>query len=124
MVNLLPGVNYAFKVVATNAAGGSQESYASSPVKVLDLPTAPTVFKVAAKKSAATFTWTKSKATGGSPILRYTVTVLPGNKTCTSTTTTCTVKGLVKKKKYTASLKVQTALGSATTKTKITFVGK
>jgi hypothetical protein len=122
--NLLPNVNYSFKVVASNQAGGSLQSEPSAAIKTLDLPAVPTKFAVKPAKGSAKFTWAKSASTGGSPILNYSVTILQGNKTCTSTGTTCTIKGLKAKTSYTAVIKVKTALGTNISKTRLSFKGK
>lgn len=125
MIGLLPNVNYTFKVAATSAAGGSLDSAESSPIRILDFPKVPTNFKVVPTKSAATFTWTKSAADGGSRILNYTVTITPGEKTCVATTKmTCSIKGLKPKAKYIARIAVATALGQATSTIRLQFVGK
>ena len=125
MIGLLPNVNYTFKVAATNIAGGSLDSAESSPIRILDFAKVPTNFKVVPAKGAATFTWTKSAADGGSRILNYTVTITPGEKTCVATTKmTCAIKGLKSKTKYIARIAVATALGQATSTIRLQFVGK
>jgi hypothetical protein len=57
------------------------------------LPSDPTNVTAVAGNAQATVSWSAPSFTGGT-ITGYTVTLNPGGKTCTTTTTSCTITGL------------------------------
>ena len=89
ITGLTNGVSYDVTVVATNVAGDSLPSDATTetPVTVAGAPTNLGVTRVL---DTITVTWTAPTATGGSAITDYTVTATPnddsGDVTCTWTT--------------------------------------
>jgi uncharacterized protein YjbI with pentapeptide repeats len=92
--------NYTFTVVATNVIGNSVASSASTSVKVLDAPSAPTGVTATAGQfgnnlGQLTVSWTAPTSNGGAALSSYTATLSPGGATCTATapTTSCVVKG-------------------------------
>ncbi len=85
------GTEYSVTVQARNKRGLGAAS-ARTMVKP-GVPLAPKDVRAAAGNAAATVRWT-APANDGAAIQKYTVKSVPGPKTCTSHTTTCTVKGL------------------------------
>lgn len=131
VAGLTAGTNYTFSITATNTAGTSVASSATSSVKVLDDPSAPrnvtlTRAQFGLTKGRFVVSWTAPASDGGASIASYTVTLTPGNYTCTvnAPTTSCTmsgdgVNGLSYETQYTASVTANNGVadGSAATGT-------
>jgi hypothetical protein len=62
---------------------------------------------------SATVSWATSSSTGGDPITLYTATSSPGDFTCTSSSTSCTVSGLTNGDSYTFSVTATNADGAS-----------
>jgi hypothetical protein len=105
VIGLTNGTAYTFTVVATNGAGPSLPSTASSPVTPMTVPGKLTAVFATAGNGSAVVAWTAPSSNGGSAITGYTVTSSPGSKTCTAgaTATSCTVTGLTKGTRRTPS---------------------
>ncbi len=117
VTGLTDGTPYTFTVIATNAAGNSSASAATTSVTpTTTVPGAPTT--VTASSSAngqSVVSWTAPTYTGGSSIIHYTVTSSPGAKICTTsngTTTTCTVTGLTNGTAYTFTVTATNGIGT------------
>jgi|GEM_PF-608092 len=109
--NLNGGVNYTYTLVATNAIGTSKILAGSFVPLGISAPTAPqTVAAVAAEKSA-TVSWTAPLSVNGSPISAYTVTLTPGDATCSTLELSCVFTGLLAGTTYTASVTATNAAG-------------
>ena len=93
VTGLTNGVTYTFTVTATNALGNGPPS-APATATPATVPGAPTGATAVRGYTQATVSWTPPVATGGLPITSYTVTSSSGAKTCTTSTTSCTVAGL------------------------------
>ena len=115
VTGLTNGSPYTFKVSATNGIGTSAASSASSAVTPSTVPNPPTNITVAASDAAATVSFLAPTNTGGSDILRYTVTSSPGELTCTvnAPTRSCTIAGLTNGTAYTFTVKAINANGSS-----------
>ena len=115
VTGLTNGSPYTFKVSATNGIGTSVASSASSAVTPSTVPNPPTNITVAASDAAATVSFLAPTNTGGSDILRYTVTSSPGELTCTvnAPTRSCTIAGLTNGTAYTFTVKAINANGSS-----------
>ncbi|MFZ9676170.1 MAG: fibronectin type III domain-containing protein, partial [Ilumatobacteraceae bacterium] len=59
-----------------------------------------------------TVSWTAPASDGGSARTGYTATASPGGKTCTSTTTRCTIEGLLNTQAYTVTVTAANAVGA------------
>lgn len=90
------GTSYSFTVTAFNGVGPGPASAASTPVRLLAVPTAPQRPRAVIRGSKVRITWRAPKSTGGKPIRGYTVTSSVGNKTCKASAKrrTCTITGL------------------------------
>lgn len=112
---LTNGGTYTFRVTATNAAGSSAPSAATSTTILAngepDPPAAPSVI---AGSGSVDVSWLPP-ADGGSAITGYTVTSAPDGKTCTAVppTTNCTVTGLTNGTDYNFTVTATNALGTS-----------
>ena len=77
------------------------------------LPSAPTNVTATAGNAQATVSWSAPSFTGGT-ITGYTVTLNPGGKTCTTTTTSCTITGLTNGTAYTVEVTATNSAGTST----------
>ncbi len=112
VTGLTNGVSYTFTVVATNAVGDSLPSNASPSTTPSVPPDAPTGATAAAGNKAATVSWT-APYDGGVPITGYTVTASPGGRTCSTSSTSCTVTGLTNGVTYTFTVTATNARGTS-----------
>ena len=93
---LTDGDTYTFTVVATNGYGDSPASSASAPTLVATVPGAPSnVTGTANQNASSTISWAVPAWNGGAAITSYTVTASPGGRTCTTTGSSCVVRGLI-----------------------------
>ncbi len=113
VTGLTNGTPYTFVVTATNSAGTSDASSASSAVVPLGGPAAPTNVSAAVGVKQATVSWDAS-ADGGSAVTGYTVTSSPEGRTCsTSGGLSCTVGGLSDGTSYTFTVTATSAVGTS-----------
>ena len=129
VTGLYANAEYTFTVTATNGAGTSAPSTASSSVTTADVPTAPrnvtlTAGQFGSAKGQFTVSWNPPTSNGGSDIVSYSVLVTPGNYTCTvnAPTTSCVingdgVNGLSYATQYTASVVADNGLSTGATGT-------
>jgi titin len=116
ITGLTNGTDYTFTATATNAAGTSEASVASSsvtPTAPLEAPGVPETPTVEAGDGAATIT-VSAPSTGGA-VDSYTVTASPSGQTCTITTpdTACTISGLTNGYTYTFTVTATNAAGTS-----------
>ena len=109
---LTPGTAYTFTVSAANAAGTGASSASSNSATTPNVPGAPTVVIATPGSTNATVSWTASPA-NGSTVTNYVVTSTPGNFTCSTTSTTCTVSGLANGTGYTFKVIATNAVGNS-----------
>ncbi|HVC67862.1 MAG TPA: fibronectin type III domain-containing protein, partial [Acidimicrobiales bacterium] len=95
VTGLTNGTAYTFTVTATNGLGTGPASSPSAPATPSTIPGAPTgVAATSLGNAQSVVSWTAPASNGGAPITSYTVTSTPGTKTCTTSSTSCTVTGL------------------------------
>jgi Fibronectin type III domain len=112
---LTDGTSYGFEVVAANAIGPSSPGE-GPPATVLGPPAAPsglTIVSVSADGSQVDLSWNPPSSDGGSAITGYTATASPGDESCTTVTTSCSVSGLTDGDPYTFVVVATNALGSS-----------
>jgi len=111
---LTNGTPYTFRVVATNAEGGSPPSPASVAVTPATVPGPPATVTATAGNTSAVVSWSAPTSNGGSAITGYTVTSSPGGLTATTTSaTTATVSGLTNGTPYTFRVVATNAVGGS-----------
>lgn len=118
VTGLTNGTKYKFSVTATNAQGTSEPSQQSvevTPVAVVtpltQIPPTPANVKVRPGRGSALVSWEASPNAAG---VTYTVTSKPGDKTCTTTETSCTVDGLTDGVEYTFTVVASNDAGAST----------
>jgi len=108
---LAKGFEYSAVLVSKNSIGESKKITFKFTPPGISAPTAPqTVAAVAAEKSA-TVSWTAPLSVNGSPITAYTVTLTPGDATCSTLELSCVFTGLLAGTTYTASVTATNAAG-------------
>ena len=76
------------------------------------LPSAPESVHATAGGASAALSWSSPSSDGGAAIESYTATSQPGDRTCTTATTSCTVKGLTNGTLYTFTVVAKNAAGN------------
>ncbi|WP_405059687.1 fibronectin type III domain-containing protein [Kribbella sp. NBC_01505] len=88
---------------------GELQGYAVSP----QAPGTPVSVKATPSDAAASVTWTAPDDEGDLPISSYRVTVSPGGRTVTTTSTTASIDGLTNGRQYTFRVTAMNAAGSS-----------
>ena len=111
VTGLTNGTTYTFTVTANNTEGSGPPSAPSNSVIPRTTPGVPTNVQAAAgdKKAWVTFT---PPASGGSPIIKYTVTSSTGGIVTTGTASPITVTGLTNGTAYTFTVTASNAVGT------------
>jgi alpha-tubulin suppressor-like RCC1 family protein len=93
----------------TAIAAGSHHSavLAAAP------PTPPTSAAAVPGNGAATVSWNPPADDGGSPVLEYVATAVPGGAKCTATGNTCAAPGLANGTAYTFTVTARNAIGTS-----------
>ena len=117
VTGLTNGTAYTFTVVATNAAGNSSASTASSAVTPFTVPGAPTSPVATLGNAQASVAFTAPASNGGSTITGYTVTSSPGNFTSTGASSPRVVTGLTNGTAYTFTVVATNAAGNSSAST-------
>jgi glycosidase len=112
VLGLANGTTYTFTVVASHRLDQSLPSAPSAPVTTPELPGAPTGVVAEAGAGQAKVRWTPPAADGGRPIMRYTVTAVPGGRTATAAGTAATVAGLTDGGTYAFTVAATSAVGT------------
>jgi len=114
VTGLTNGTSYTFTVVATNWAGSSSLSSASSAITPVGAPDAPTNVTATSGNGQATVSWVAPPSDGGAAITGYTVTASPGGATCSTTgVLTCIISGLRNGTSYTFTVVATNSVGNS-----------
>ena len=111
VTGLTNGIAYTFTVTATNVAGTSLPSGASTPVTPYTTPGIPTGVNATAGNAQATISFSAPASTGGSAITFYTVTSSAG-QTASGSSSPITVTGLINGTGYTFTVTATNAAGT------------
>ena len=110
---LVKGFEYSAVLLSKNSIGESKKVTLKFTPPGISAPTVPqTVTAVAAEKSA-TVSWAAPRSVNGSPISAYTVTLAPGDATCSTLELSCVFTGLLAGTTYTASVIATNAAGAS-----------
>lgn len=113
VTGLTNGTPYTFTVTATNAAGTSVASDASTSTTPATVPGAPTAVSAAAGNTQAVVPFSAPASNGGSTIISYTVTSSPGGITKTGGSSPITVTGLTNAVAYTFTVVATNGIGNS-----------
>jgi uncharacterized protein (TIGR02145 family) len=114
VTGLTNGTAYTFSVVATNVAGNSVASVASTSVTpTATVPGAPTSPVATPGNAQASVAFVPPVSNGGSAITSYTVTSTPGNFTVTGASSPLVVAGLTNGTSYTFRVISTNAIGNS-----------
>jgi hypothetical protein len=122
VTGLTNGVNYMFRVVATNSIGPSAVSAASSAVTPATVPDAPTGVSALPGNTQADVGFTTPTSNGGAAITSYTVTSDPGGFTASGSLPLITVRGLTNDIPYTFTVVATNRVGSSVSSSASTAV--
>jgi hypothetical protein len=111
--SLTNGTSYTFTVTATSSAGTGPASPPSAAVVPATVPGAPTGVAGTPGDETALVSWMAPASSGGKAITGYTVTSVPGGKTCTTSgALSCSVFGLTNGTAYTFSATATNPVGT------------
>ncbi len=115
--SLVNGTPYDVSLIAKNTIGSSSVVHAGSATPIT-LPDPPTAVNAVPASQALKVLWQPGASNGGTPITGYTAaaTILSTTKTCTvlgSSSTTCTISGLLNGANYTVTVTATNAVGAS-----------
>ena len=116
VTGLTNGTSYTFTVIATNIAGNSSSSVASSAIIPATFPGPPTSLTGSLGNMSANLSWTAPVSNGGYAISSYTVTSNPGafsTTTANGSITSAIVSGLTNGSSYTFTVIATTFFGNS-----------
>jgi hypothetical protein len=103
--------------------GGSELAAGITPVRPVIAPGAPLQLGAVGVRDGLTATWLPPAGDGGSAIIRFTATVQPGDRTCSSAGDACTVRGLVDGHRYHLIVRDDTSFGASAPATELVAAG-
>jgi outer membrane protein OmpA-like peptidoglycan-associated protein len=113
VTGLSSGDSLTVSVTADNTVGSSAPATATYSVPAA--PGAPGISSVATEQTTATFAWTAPASTGGRAVTSYTAVVSANGAEaarCSTTRTTCTVRGLRAGTAYSFSVRAHNSVGA------------
>lgn len=108
-----PGRSNAFQVVARNAAGEAPASPFAVAERLVTPPQSPSRVSVRPNRDGVKVSWARPREDGGEPIDSFIVRARPSNRTCTSTSTSCTISGLASGGTYRFEVRALTKAGTS-----------
>ena len=100
-------------VLAGQTITAIDASYGHSAVLAAAPPLPPTAVTGAPGNGQVSVSWVPPADDGGSPVLDYTVTTIPGGARCTTSSTACVVSGLTNSTPYTFTVTARNAIGTS-----------
>jgi alpha-tubulin suppressor-like RCC1 family protein len=94
-------------VTAITAGTGHSAVLAAAP------PQPPTAVTGVPGSGQVSVSWNAPGDDGGSPVLDYTVTAVPGGASCTTSSTSCTITGLANGTSFTFTVTARNAIGTS-----------
>ena len=113
VAGLVNGREYSFRVRAVNDNAVGAWSAWTAKVMPVGVPSAPVDVVAVAGDDTALVSWQAPAEDGGTPILSYTVKATPGTVSCTVTTRSCEMTGLMNGTSYTFTVVATNAVGSS-----------
>ena len=109
---LANGTTYTFTVKASDRSGVGAASVPSNSITTPNVPDAPQDVTASASGQSVEVSWSAPDSYNGSAITGYTATAAPGGATCSTSTTSCTVRGLTNGTSYTFTVTATNAVGT------------
>lgn len=107
------GTTLSATATATDSQGSAITSIPATASLPLLVPTAPVITAASESDSSATLTWAAPSYSGTSSITDYTVSASPGNASCVTALTSCTLHGLTNGQSYTFTVVATNDSGSS-----------
>lgn len=111
---LINGTSYSFSVTATNGASLASVSSVSASAVPKTTPGAPFLVSLTSQNTSIKVTWEEKAFNGGASVTGFVATATPGDISCTTTSTFCTITGLVNGTSYSVKVVSSNEVGSGT----------
>lgn len=111
ITGLSGGRAYSFSVVAKNGLGTSAASGPAVAGVLLSPASVPRGVRATASGTTANVRWSRPSSLGGGKLVQYVVRATPGNRTCETRATSCTLTGLGLGSSYGITVTAVTTVG-------------